>query len=80
MNHVGTIGQSWKALYSKDVLEKKAKRWESMEAEDAEQEFYWWLAGATFLQLGTWSAGYSCAEILWMIKAANITFGDRETL
>ena len=54
LNRVGRIGQSWwKALYSKDVLEKKAKRWESMEAEDAKQEFHWWLAGATFLQLGT---------------------------
>ena len=41
LNHVSTIGQSWwKALYPKDVLEKKAKRWESMEAEDAEQGFY----------------------------------------
>jgi len=51
-------------MVSKDALEKKAKRWESMEAEDAEQKFYWWLAGATFLQLG--SAGYSYADILWM--------------
>jgi len=51
-----------------------------MRAEAAEREFYWWLAGATFLQLGTWTVGYSYAEILWMIKAANITFGDRETL
>ena len=43
-------------MVSKDALEKKAKRWESMEAEDAEQEFYWWLAGATFLQLETMEA------------------------
>jgi len=48
---------------SKDVLEKKAKRWESMKAE---REFYWWLAGAAFLQIGIWSAGYSYAEVLWM--------------
>ena len=57
-------------MLTKYALEKKA--------EDAEREFYWWLAGATFLQL--WSAGYSYAEILWMINSANITFGDKETL
>ena len=56
----------WKAITAKDALEKKAKHWESMEAEEAEQKFYWWLAGATFLYLGAWSAGYSYAEILWM--------------
>merc|ERR1711962_738165 len=56
----------WKAQNSKDVLEKKRKEWSSMEAGDAEREFYWWLAGATFLQLGTWTAGFSYAEILWM--------------
>jgi len=48
---------------SKDFLEKKAKRWESMKAE---RQFYWWLAGAAFLQIGTWSAEYSYAEVLWM--------------
>ena len=70
----------WKAMLSKDALEKKAQQWESMRADDAEREFYWWFAGATFLQIGTLSTGYSYAEILWMIKATNITFGDRETL
>ena len=37
-----------------------------MKAEDVEREFFWWLAGATFLQLGTWSAGYSYKEVVWM--------------
>ena len=67
-------------MLSKDALEKKAQQWESMRADDAEREFYWWFAGATFLKIGTWSAGYLYAEILWMIKATNITLGDRETL
>ena len=49
-----------------EALEKKEQRWKSMKAEDAEREFFWWLAGATFLQLGTWTAGFSYAEILWM--------------
>ena len=30
----------WKAITAKDALEKKTKHWESMEAEEAEQEFY----------------------------------------
>jgi len=51
---------------SKDVLEKKAQRWESMKTEDTEREFYWSLAGAAFLQIGTWSARYSYTELLWM--------------
>lgn len=67
VNYIGTMGTSWwKAQNSKDVLEKKRKEWSSMEAGDAEREFYWWLAGATFLQLGTWSAGYSYGEVLFM--------------
>jgi len=67
LNHIGTLGNSmWKAMSSKDVLEKKIQRWENMKAEDAERELYWWLAGATLLQLGTWSSGYSYAEIIWM--------------
>jgi len=70
VNYVGTLGTSlWKATYSKDVLEKKSKQWSSMKAEDAEREFYWWMAGATFLQLGTWSAGYSYGEVLFMQQA-----------
>ena len=42
-----------------------------MKAEDAEKEFFWWLAGATFLQLGTWSAGYSYKEVVWMQAEAS---------
>ena len=54
VNYIGTMGTSWwKAQNSKDVLEKKRKEWSSMEAGDAEREFYWWLASAAFLQLGT---------------------------
>ena len=67
LNNIGTLGNSiWKATLSKEALEKKEQRWKSMKAEDAEREFFWWLAGATFLQLGTWTAGFSYAEILWM--------------
>jgi len=67
LNNIGTFGNSiWKATLSKEALEKKEQRWKSMKTEDAEREFYWWLAGATFLQLGTWTAGFSYAEILWM--------------
>jgi len=70
VNYIGTMGTSWwKVQNSKDVLEKKSKQWSSMEAGDAEREFYWWLAGATFLQLGTWSAGYSYGEVLFMQQA-----------
>ena len=36
------------------------------EAEDTERVFYWLLAGAAFLQIGTWSARYSYLELLWM--------------
>ena len=61
----------WKGVISKDVLDKKAKRWANMKAEDAEKEFFWWLAGATFLQLGTWSAGYSYKEVVWMETEAS---------
>ena len=42
-----------------------------MKAEDAEKEFFWWLAGATFLQLGTWRAGYSYKEVVWMETEAS---------
>jgi len=67
VNNIATFFNAiWKARYSKEALEKKEKRWESMETEDAEREFYWWLAGAAFLQIGTFSAGYSYQEVLWM--------------
>jgi len=67
VNNMATFFNAiWKAQYSKDALEKKAKRWESMDAEAAEREFYWWLAGAAFLQIGTFSAGYSYSEVLLM--------------
>ena len=66
------LGNSiWKGVVSKDVLDKKAKQWEGMKAEDVEKEFFWWLAGATFLQLGTWSAGYSYKEVVWMQTEAS---------
>ena len=69
---IPALGNSiWKGVTSKDVLEKKSKRWASMKAEDAEKEFFWWLAGATFLQLGTWSAGYSYKEVVWMQTEAS---------
>merc|ERR1719481_2199971 len=66
-NNLGSLSNAiWKAVTSKEALEKKAKRWESMDAEDAEREFYWWLAGAAFLQIGTFSAGYSYQEVVRM--------------
>jgi len=67
VNNVGTVANSiWKAVTSKEALEKKIQQWENMKAEDAEREFYWWLAGAAFLQIGTFSAGYSYQEVLAM--------------
>merc|ERR1711972_777081 len=67
LNHLGTVSNSiWKAVTSKEALEKKEKQWENMKAEDAEREFYWWLAGAAFLQIGTFTAGYSYSEVLLM--------------
>ena len=67
LNNLGSLSNAiWKAVTSKEALEKKAKRWESMDAEDAEREFYWWLAGAAFLQIGTFSAGYSYQEVVRM--------------
>ena len=67
LNNIGTVANSlWKALVSKDALEKKALQWKSMKAEDAERDYYWWLAGAAFLQIGTFSAGYSYQEVVWM--------------
>jgi len=67
LNNIGTVANSlWKALVSKDALEKKAQQWKSMKAEDAERDYYWWLAGAAFLQIGTFSAGYSYQEVVWM--------------
>ena len=67
LNHLGTVSNSiWKAVTSKEALEKKEKQWENMKAEDAEREFYWWLAGAAFLQIGTFTAGYSYSEVVYM--------------
>ena len=69
---IPALGNSvWKGVVSKDVLDKKAKQWATMKAEDVEREFFWWLAGATFLQLGTWSAGYSYKEVVWMQAEAS---------